>query len=137
MEFFKEQEDKEDDFICAPSPKKRKQAGNVHCNYHTNCFITALIDLSAQKKSIEEYLHQIEQGIELVQEPEILKRVLSLVMQANSSLQSVSNSTIPGFIVKERFAPAQKNETQLHFKKTSSSPGRRTKNKKLRYNSFI
>ena len=90
--------------------------------------------MSAQRKSIEDYLHQVQQGIESVQEPNILRRVLSLVMQATSALKAVSNpDDVHSFIVKERFAPAQKNETQLQFKRTSGNAGRKKENKTLRY----
>ena len=94
----------------------------------------AATDLSAQKNSVKEYLHQVQQGLESVQDPETLKRVLSLVMQAASSLKSVSNSDdVLPFTVKERFSPAQKNEKQLQFKKTCGKAGRKKKSKKIRY----
>lgn len=85
-----------------------------------------------QKKSVQEYLHKVQKGVESVQDPEILKRVLSLVMQAASTLKSVNKDVQP-FTVKERFSPAQKNEKQLIFKKTCGKAGRKRKPKKIRY----
>jgi hypothetical protein len=91
-----------------------------------------LSELSAQKKSIEDYLHQIQQGIESVQEPKVLKQVFSLVMQATSVLKSASNpNNVHPFTMKERFAPAKKNETQLQFKQTSGSAEKEQKNAHL------
>ena len=119
-----------------PLQKKESRLVNTLHNQlqlHGLSFIMTLIDLSAQKKSIEEYLCQIQQGIESVQEPEVLKRVLSLLMQANSSLTSVSNAEVHA---KEKFALAQKNETQLQFKKTSRNAGRK-KDRQLRYYAMI
>ena len=86
-------------------------------------------DLSRQKKSIEDYLHKVLEGIQSVQEPEVLKRVLNLIMQASSALQSYSNTQDPQpFIVKDAFALAQKNERQLRFQRTSNHVGRKKKN---------
>ena len=38
---------------------------------------TILADLSAPKRSIKDYLHQIQKGFQSVQKPEVLKQVLS------------------------------------------------------------
>ena len=112
-------------FFVLHHQKKRKLAGKdkkySNCNYH---FPFSLSDLCAQKKSIACYLHQVQHGIESAKEPEVLKRVLALVMQAASALKSVSDPiNVHPFTVKERFAPAQNNETQLQFKISSGNEG--------------
>ena len=100
-------------------PKNRSWPVHTHntaicCNHMVTLHALFLSDLSAQNKSIEDYLHQIQQGIESVQEPEVLKQVLSLVTQATSALKSAGNpDNIHPFTVKERFAPAQKNECNI------------------------
>lgn len=62
----------------------------------------------------------------------MLDRILSLLMQADTSCSVLGSETnksnIKDFEKKETFAPAQKNETQLRFKKTCGNPGRKKKN---------
>lgn len=56
-------------------------------------------------------------------------------MQASAALKSVTTTeTKPlNFVIKDKFAPAQKNEVQVPFKKTSKEPGRKKQSKQLRY----
>ena len=56
-----------------------------------------------------------------------------MLTQASAALKTISQhsdeeSNVAAFEVKEKFAPAQKNEVQLRFWKTSKDPGRKTVN---------
>lgn len=63
----------------------------------------------------------------------MLDRILSLLMQADTSCRVLDSETnIKDFEKKDTFAPAQKNETQLRFKKTCGNPGRKKKNMPFR-----
>ena len=42
------------------------------------------------------------------------------------------DNTPSNFITKEKFAPAQKNEVQIPFKRTSKVPGQKKQHKQLR-----
>lgn len=59
----------------------------------------------------------------------VLDRVLSLLTQASAALKTVSNDSLEvdlsSFEVKEKFAPAQKNEKQLRLWKTAKDSGRK------------
>ena len=58
----------------------------------------------------------------------LLDRIRSLLMQAASSSKACTTDFInESFKIKDQFAPTQKNETQLQFKKTSANPGRKPK----------
>ena len=96
------------------------------------------LELIAKKKNIEHYLEDIKSAIQPVQESDILDRVLSLVMQSSMALKNVApenngtDNMPPSFTIKEKFAPAQKNEVQVPFKRTSKVPGRKKHCKQLR-----
>jgi len=67
-----------------------------------------------------------------------LDRMLSLLMQAASSSKiSTTDETGQVFTIKDKFAPAQKNETQLRFKKTCADPGRKAKARSMKYVQLI
>lgn len=125
-------------FFVLLLPKDRSWLVYIHTQdlsqLASHCFVVT-IDLSGQKRSIEEYLHQVQQGIQSVQDSEVLNRVLNLVMQASSALKSFNNPNDPQhpFIVKDRFPPAQKNERQLQFKRTCDIAGRKKTRRQLRY----
>jgi len=78
--------------------------------------------LTTQKKRIEDCLEDLKNGIQKVQESDILDCVLSLTMQASVALKSVASENyqaddIPSnFIIKEKFAPAQKMKYKYHLK---------------------
>ena len=94
------------------------------------------LDLNAQKKQIEHYLGEIQNAVQPIEECDVLNRVVSLLMQASAALKTVTTTveTKPlNFMIKEKFAPAQKNEVQVPFKKTSKEPGRKKQSKQLRY----
>ena len=57
----------------------------------------------------------------------MLDHVLAILMQADSSCRVLeeNDTNIKEFEKKETFAPAQKNEKQLVFKKTCGNPGRK------------
>lgn len=73
----------------------------------------------------------------MIQECDVLNRVLSLVMQASAALKNVTTADngmktkLLNFEIKDKFAPAQKNEVQVPLKKTSKEPGRKKKSKQL------
>lgn len=75
----------------------------------------------------------------MIQECDVLNQVLSLVMQASAALKNVTTADngmktkLLNFEIKDKFAPAQKNEVQVPLKKTSKEPGRKKKSKQLRY----
>lgn len=62
-----------------------------------------------------------------------LNRVLSMLTQASAALETIAEDddkewSVTAFEVKEKFAPAQKNEVQLKFWNTSKDPGRKIVN---------
>ena len=75
-------------------------------------------------------MDDIRAGIDGVNDPNGLDRVVSLLVQASASIKAVvvpMNTKIQHFEKKDYFHPTQKNETQLKFKKTTLNPGRRKK----------
>ena len=76
------------------------------------------LDLTGRKRAVEGYLHDIRRHTEATDDPNVLDKVLSLIMQASAALNVVtaeSEKEMKPFEIKERFAPAQKNEVQLRF----------------------
>ena len=66
----------------------------------------------------------------------LLDRIRTLLMQAASSSNAcTTDDNTHSFKIKDQFAPTQKNETQLRFKKTSVNPGRKSK-PTMRYNKW-
>ena len=67
----------------------------------------------------------------------LLDRIRSLLMQAASSSKACTiDDNTDSFKIKDQFAPTQKNEIQLQFKKTSANPGRKPK-LTMRYNKLL
>ena len=97
----------------------------------------AVTDIAGKKKAIQVYLDKIKNGIGSINDQHTLDRILSLLMQVDTSCRVINNDVnIKDFEKKDTFAPAQKNETQLRFKKTCANPGRKKKNIPFRYVSF-
>ena len=131
-----------------PNDKPRKSSGThklilrVHALFHCSHYIIELhktisvaTDIAGRKKAIQVYLDKIKNGIEKTNDQHILDRILSLLIQADTSyrvLESESETDIKEFEKKDTFAPAQKNEIQLRFKKTCGNPGRKKKHMPLR-----
>jgi len=79
-------------------------------------------------------LDKIKNGIEKMHDQHMLDHVLALLMQADASCRVLqeNDANIKEFEKKDTFAPAQKNEKQLHFKKTCGNPGRKKQNTPFR-----
>ena len=92
-------------------------------------------DVASQKNVVCGYLQAIESKLSITEDMSTLDRVLSLLMQASASLDITSDchETMTPFEVKDKFAPTQKNETQLRLWKTSRTPGRKCNKTALRY----
>lgn len=71
--------------------------------------------------AINQYLYKIKLGVDYINEPNTLDRILALLIKADASI-TVSDSNIQQkFEKKDHFAPRQKNETQLLFTKTADN----------------
>ena len=102
-----------------------------HCSY--------LEDLIGRKKALEGYLQEIHSYSKATEDPHVLDRVLSLMMQAAAALKAVcipsacdQEVELDPLPVKEKFAPAQKHEIQLRLWKTAKTPGRKRVNEPMR-----
>ncbi|XP_065902011.1 uncharacterized protein [Dysidea avara] len=85
-------------------------------------------DTAGKKREILHYVDEITFAVNNIEDTNVLDRMLSLLMQAASSSKVCTREeTSQTFTIKDKFAPAQKNETQLRFKKTCADPGRKTK----------
>ena len=118
------------DIVCnVLSPKKQVSTGGSYLFLLTFLYSYIIpLDLNAQKKQIEHYLGEIQNASEPIKECDVLNRVASLLMQASAALNTVTTTEEIkplNFVIKEKFAPAQKNEVQIPFKKTSKEPGRK------------
>ena len=101
--------------------------------YITKLYCIATKDTAGRKKAILLYLDKIRSRIQEIDDQYILDRILSLMMQADTSSRVLeSNSDTKEFEKKDTFAPAQKNEIQLRFKKTCGNPGRKKRHILLR-----
>lgn len=90
-------------------------------------------EVSGRKKAINEYLQRIKLGIDCINEPNTLDRILALLIKADASITVPGSNIQQKFDKKDHFAPRQKNETQLSFAKTADNPGRKQKYIPLRY----
>lgn len=70
-------------------------------------------------------MERIEACIDDENDPNVLDRILALLVQADAAIQTSATPQLKTFQKKDKFSPAQKNETQLRFKKTTGSPGRK------------
>lgn len=94
------------------------------------------IDVTGKKKAIHNLLDDIRDNIDCLDDPNILERVLALLTQASVGIKAAVPAPVDSlkeFEKKDYFAPTQKNETQLRFKKTSGNPGRKRKYVPMRY----
>ena len=89
------------------------------------------------RRAIHDLLQQIETKVEVIDDTNILQRVLTLEVQALAAIDSLCAATNSGninpFPPLEKFPPAKKYEVQLSFKQTTRSTGRKKKGKQLRY----
>ena len=92
------------------------------------------LDTAGKKREILHYVDEITFAVNNIEDTNVLDRMLSLLMQAASSSKVCTREeTSQTFTIKDKFAPAQKNETQLRFKKTCADSGRKTKASTMRY----
>lgn len=99
--------------------------------FHT----TLYIDVGGRRKGIIDYLQKINEKVYTTDDPSALDHVLSLLMQAAASMDVVTSQSenMPPFEVRDKFAPTQKNETQLKLWRTGKRPGRKCAKAILRY----
>lgn len=96
-------------------------------------------DITGRKRAIDHYLKEVQSHTEDTEDADILDRVLSLLTQASAALTSVSHRAtkeeegLGSFELKEKFAPMQKNETQLRLWKTAKDPGRKRQCNPMKY----
>ncbi|XP_065897260.1 uncharacterized protein [Dysidea avara] len=102
-------------YMCTPSQDKRKSS-----------------DINGRKEAVRKMLEAISESCDQTCDSNVLERVLCLLTQASAALKAVTQSLpeneLCNFEVKEKFAPAQKNEIQLRLWKTSKDPGRKPSN---------
>ena len=95
--------------------------------------------LKGTKDTIKDYLLEINTLLESIDDQGILDHTLANIMPVmttmRSSVQS-KESTAKSFRVTTRFAPAQKNETQLRFEKLKM-PGKKPSKQVLKYVSCL
>ena len=92
--------------------------------------------MAGRKNVIHGYLKKIGDQVDTMKDPCTLDHVLSLLMQASSAMEVVfsqPDGSLSAYDVKNKFAPAQKNEVQLQLWKTTKAPGRKCKDTILRY----
>ena len=90
-------------------------------------------EVLGRKKAINQYLQKIKLGMDYINEPNTLDRILALLIKANASITVSDSNAQQKFEKKDHFAPRQKNETQLRFTKTANNPGKKQKYMPLRY----
>ena len=113
----------------------RKQVNRNILHVHVPRIFPVLIityskAINGRKKTIQQYAAAITSNIQDVDDPNTLDRVLALLTQASASLTAAAeacsdNKQVNTFVKKDHFAPTQKNETQLRFKRTTKPPGRK------------
>ena len=88
-------------------------------------------------QEIQDILEQIQSKLELIDDTNILRWVLTLEVQALAAINPLctmeNSGNIKPFLPLEKFPPAHKNEVQLSFKHTTHSAGRKKKGRQLRY----
>ena len=98
-------------------------------------YIVHIQAINARKKTIQQYATIIASAVQNVNDPNTLDRVIALMTQASASLTAAATSDdkqTNSFVKKDHFAPTQKNETQLRFKTTTKTPGRKKQHLPLR-----
>ena len=82
-------------------------------------------------------LETISESCDQTCDSNVLECVLCLLTQASAALKAVTQSLpeneLCNFEVKEKFAPAQKNEIQLQLWKISKDPGRKSSNPPMKF----
>ena len=77
--------------------------------------------------TVRRYLNEISSFLETSPDSNTLDRVSSLLHTATATIKSATTPTpdLPKLTVKDHFEPAQKNQTQLRFKKVSAPTKRK------------
>ena len=79
------------------------------------------------RQAIQNLLEQIQSKVEIIDDANVLRQVLTLEIQALAAIDSLYTATNSGsinsFPTVEKFPP--KNEVQLSFKQTTRSAGRK------------
>ena len=91
--------------------------------------------MKAKKDTIKEYLLEINTVLESVDDHGILDHTLASIMPIMTTLRSSVQQkqlAVKNFEITTRFAPAQKNETQLRFEKLKT-PGKKPSKAVLKY----
>lgn len=94
------------------------------------------LDSLVKKKTIKAYIDEISSHIDNVEDPNVLDRALVLLTQTSTVIkasESPEYTHLKSFDKKDKFSPTQKNETQLHFKKTVGNSGRKKQTVIMRY----
>lgn len=82
--------------------------------------------------AIDLEIKSILASLERVEDHFILDHALATLTQLSRSLQPhVRKEDCSNFVVKDHFAPSQKNEKQLAFTRTTASAGRKKKDNNL------
>ena len=83
---------------------------------HALCHL--ITDTSGRKKAIFECMKEMEVKVQSTEDPAVLDHILTLLMQAFTSMDATSldpdKNPIP-FTVQDKFDPTQKIETQLRL----------------------
>ena len=87
-----------------------------------------------KEKAIQLYLDRIKNVVEEMHDQHMLDHILAFLMQVDASCKVLENrrANIKEFEKQNIFAPAQRNKTQLWFKKTYENPGRKKRHKPFR-----
>ena len=91
--------------------------------------------MKAKKDTIKEYLLKMNTVLESVDDHGILDHILASIMPIMTTLRSSVQQkqlAVKNFEITTRFAPAQKNETQLRFEKLKK-PGKKPSKAVLKY----
>ena len=117
----------------APSKAIQDKAGIVmnrtSCHAYSKMdFYILLLALKGKRNSIKGYLKEIEEAVEEIEDGGVLDHVLSKIFATATSVQAYCKPQTENpaqepacFHVTDKFAPAQKNETQLRFQKMKST----------------
>lgn len=91
--------------------------------------------LDGKKKAIDLEIQSIIASLGTVEDHHVLDHALATLSQLSRSLQphvrKWNEEECSDFVVKDHFAPSQKNEKQLVFVRTTASAGRKKKNNSL------
>ena len=126
--------------IVTPHPIKDESTGNCNTRACTCISHTCTVSTSAQcyagleqkRKAIKAEAEKVLSYTQEVTDTHILDHTIATLSQLSTSLlahlpSSTSDQQPTTFVDVEKFAPAQKNEPQIQFKRTTSSAGRKQK----------